>query len=234
MSAIVTPMMRQHRAEPGFLQGIDPLAIGQLFIDAFRLNFDARYTVEPDTADEFALTAAILLGGAGANSNPSLQAVVGLMLQFLKANTSLPAIRRIVNSASNRDFSNAHRQWRAILRIMTHAAPVLTVGSHTLSLGQNLIAKFPPPLFLLLVALNHAGNKSKIDTSLTIVRDFILCCTSKDFLDIIFESSNDEVKAALRVLLNRLADIWNWHAFPFSSNLPREIPAGPEEDPQCR
>jgi hypothetical protein len=219
ISALATPYARMVASH----FRIDFSLLEQLSIDIVGLVFFDSFKIEIEDAERFAALAELFLNTPLSTSAQLDPKEFISVVNFLSDTMSFDAVMSTVVSSTDKDLARAHRYWRQILDIMRIALPELDGtqnNSAKLTAGQFLAIKFGRLCVPALVKFIKEGKASEIANSIREIRHFILRYDIGDiFQAILFGNGIDaERKIALRNLVDRLGQIWNYRGFPFSIN----------------
>jgi hypothetical protein len=124
VSALTTPYARKMATQ----FGIDFDVIIQPAIDAFGLSFEAGYIVDFETLRQFGDIAVLLLQRPIDGKATMPLSDFKKIVPFLQTNMSFAAVHEIILSATEREFVQAHRRWRAILKMALRGKKWVKVG----------------------------------------------------------------------------------------------------------
>jgi hypothetical protein len=216
VSALVTPFAKTVATR----LGIDFDQIIQPAIDAFGLSFEAGYIVDFETLRQFSDIAALLLQRPIDGKATMPISDFKRIIPFLQTNMSFAAVHEIISSATEWELVQAHRLWRAILKIVQIILPELNsaIEQHELPVGHFLAIGFGKLCVPTIVRFIRLGQRPQLDCSIMEIREFISHHDVHELFRkiLVGDNSGNENRPALAELINRLANIWNYQGFPFS------------------
>jgi hypothetical protein len=214
-SELVTPYVR--RFVRAFL--VDGV-IEQLSIELFRSIFERGYLIDPETGLEFSKLAAVITGLPREEGNLADEKDFQVLTTFLRGNMSYAAVTGAIQSATPNELRQAHRHWRAILRIAEQIIPELggqPGESSGLTIGELLAIQFGRICVPAITLLIRAGRGPEIAASIHEIEKFISRSDVRDIYSSLTTNKtiSAEARAAIFQLMTRLAAIWDYNGFPF-------------------
>ena len=189
----------------------------QLSIDLFGLVFRTNYSPD-DSLPSFLwdLLATFTPLSIGEHERVISNNDYHQMLRLMNNTITFDAVQKIVASATNSEFRHAHRRWRMILRGAQRMLPEF-IGDEG---GEMIAAKFGRFGVAGILRIAHLGKLRSLDCSLREIELFVSECDVRGMFKAMISRQRIDIEArtALRALLLKLADVWQFTGFPFSAS----------------